>query len=114
MAAPPSSPQDSEPLLVSNLLVAAGLCASRSEALRLIKSGGAYKNNMKVAPPDELIFASDLHHGQYMLLRKGKRHPAVVEFAGEPGGGEVEWVEAMYPPRIEIRPGCIQDHPLCP
>lgn len=101
---PPGLPQDGEPLLVSHALVMTGLCASRSEALRLIKAGGAWKNNAKVTPPDELIFASDLYHGQYLILRRGKRYPAVVKFADEPGEDWwVEWAQVTYPPKIEIR-----------
>jgi tyrosyl-tRNA synthetase len=95
---------DGCPLTVSLALVMTGLCRSRSEALRLIREGGAYKNNERVTPPDELVYEEDLFYGQYMLLRKGKRFPAVVEFtAGDGGYWHVEWVEVSYPPRIEIR-----------
>lgn len=100
-----SSVRDGDPLTVSLALVMAGLCASRSEAMRLIRAGGAYKNNAKVTPPDELIFASDLFHGRWMLLRKGKRHPAVVEFFTDDPDSDwgVEWSEVTLPPEIEIR-----------
>jgi tyrosyl-tRNA synthetase len=104
MAAIPSWMKDGEPLTVSLLLIVTGLCRSHSEALRLIREGGAYLNNVKVTPPDELIFASDLYHGQYMMLRRGKRYPAVVKFADEPGEDWwVEWAQVTYPPKIEIR-----------
>jgi len=101
---PPLSPRDGDPLTVSHLLVMTGLCASRSEALRLIRSGGAWKNNRQVTPPDELVWESDLYHGQYMMLRKGRRYPAVVKFNDEAAQDwAVEWVQVTLPPRIEIR-----------
>ncbi len=46
----------------------AGLCASGSEARRLIEQGGAYINNKKVERFDELIKLED-----NMLLRAGKK-----------------------------------------
>ena len=46
----------------------AGLCASGSEARRLIEQGGAYINNKKVEKFDELIALED-----NMLLRAGKK-----------------------------------------
>ncbi len=44
------------------------LCASGSEARRLIEQGGAYINNKKVEKFDELIKLED-----NMLLRAGKK-----------------------------------------
>lgn len=82
--------REGEPLLVSHLLASTGLAASLSEARRLISSGGIWKNNVKVTPPDELILASDLFHDRFLLLRRGKRYPAVVEFTD---GEEWEWQE---------------------
>jgi tyrosyl-tRNA synthetase len=46
----------------------AGLCASGSEARRLIEQGGAYINNKKVEKFDELVTLED-----NMLLRAGKK-----------------------------------------
>jgi len=46
----------------------AGLCASGSEARRLIEQGGAYINSKKVEKFDELIALED-----NMLLRAGKK-----------------------------------------
>ena len=46
----------------------ASLCASGSEARRLIEQGGAYINNKKVEKFDELIRLED-----NMLLRAGKK-----------------------------------------
>jgi tyrosyl-tRNA synthetase len=72
--------KDGDPLLVSHLLVLTGLCGSRGEASRLIREGGAYLNNRRLTPPDELVFDYDLLHGTWVILRKGKKHVAAVEF----------------------------------
>ena len=88
MTVPPAFVKDGDPLTVSLALVMTGLCKSRSEALRLIREGGAYLNNRKLTPPDELIFASDLFHGRYAILRRGKRNVAAVEFADD---DDAEW-----------------------
>lgn len=74
------------PITASQLFVWSGLCKSRSEALRLIKQGGAYLNNRKLTPPDELLMYDDLLHGRFVILRKGKRDVGAVEFTpGSPG-----------------------------
>jgi tyrosyl-tRNA synthetase len=51
----------------------AGLCASGSEARRLIEQGGAYLNNKKVNKFDELIKTKDLDPSGNVLLRAGKK-----------------------------------------
>lgn len=83
--------KDGSPILVSHLFVLTGLCSSRGEALRLIKEGGAYLNNRKLTPPDELVFDYDLLHGQWVILRKGKKHVAAVEFTVDPVPDERGW-----------------------
>jgi tyrosyl-tRNA synthetase len=44
-----------------------------------VKEGGAYLNNKKVESEDFTPSKSDLLHGKYLLLRKGKRDLAAVE-----------------------------------
>ncbi|ROO84090.1 tyrosyl-tRNA synthetase [Actinocorallia herbida] len=58
---------------VADLLVASGLCASKSEARRAIKQGGAYLNNVKVAGEEAVPETADLLHGRFLVLRRGKR-----------------------------------------
>ena len=83
-----------EPLTASLLLVMTGLVKSRSEALRLIRGGGAYLNNRRLTPPDELVFGTDLLHGRYVILRKGRRHAAAAEFIpGEGADTDCVWSE---------------------
>jgi tyrosyl-tRNA synthetase len=68
---------DLPPLL--ELLVAAGLAASRSEARRTLTEGGIYLNNQRVTDPAAVPSAGDLIHGRWLVLRRGKRQLAAVE-----------------------------------
>ena len=65
-----------------DLLAATGVVDSKSAARRIVKEGGAYLNNKKVESEDFAPSKSDLLHGKYLLLRKGKRDLAAVEVAG--------------------------------
>jgi tyrosyl-tRNA synthetase len=67
-----------EGLRVVELLSATGVCASNGEARRAINQGGIYVNNRRVASVEAVVGVSDLLHGRYLLLRRGKRHPHVV------------------------------------
>jgi tyrosyl-tRNA synthetase len=62
-----------------DLLAATGVVDSKSAARRIVKEGGAYLNNKKVESEDFTPSKSDLLHGKYLLLRKGKRDLAAVE-----------------------------------
>lgn len=61
-----------------DLITATGVIESKSAARRIIKEGGAYLNNKKVASEDFAPSIEDLLHGRYLLLRKGKRELAAV------------------------------------
>ena len=62
-----------------DLLAATGVVDSKSAARRIVKEGGAYLNNEKISGEDFAPSESDLIHGRFMLLRKGKRELAAVE-----------------------------------
>jgi tyrosyl-tRNA synthetase len=62
-----------------DLIVATGVCESKSAARRIIKEGGAYLNNKKITAEDFTPTASDLIAGKFLILRKGKRDLAAVE-----------------------------------
>jgi len=64
-----------------DLIVATGLVESKSAARRIVKEGGAYLNNAKISGEDFAPQSSDLLHGRYLVLRKGKRDLAAVEIA---------------------------------
>jgi tyrosyl-tRNA synthetase len=64
---------------VADLMAAAGLTDSKSAARRAIAAGGAYLNNVKVTDQGTVPQASDLLHGRFLVLRRGKRTVGGVE-----------------------------------
>jgi tyrosyl-tRNA synthetase len=58
---------------VPDLMAAAGIVKSKSEARRAVEGGGAYLNNVKVTDLDLAPVESDLLHGKFLVLRSGKR-----------------------------------------
>ena len=65
--------------LVAGLMVAAGIAPSLSAARRAIAEGGAYLNNKRVSAAEATAMESDLLHGRYLVLRRGKRAVGAVE-----------------------------------
>lgn len=63
------------------VLTETGLSASKSEARRTLKEGGAAINNVKVQGEDAALAESDLLLGKYAVVRRGKKNMAVVEVA---------------------------------
>jgi tyrosyl-tRNA synthetase len=64
---------------VADLMAATGIVASKSAARRAIAEGGAYLNNVKVTDQDSIPLVSDLLHGKFLVLRRGKRTVGGVE-----------------------------------
>jgi tyrosyl-tRNA synthetase len=64
---------------VADLLAATGLVQGRNAARRAIAEGGAYVNNVKVIDQDAVVGPADALGDGLVLLRRGKRHLAVVE-----------------------------------
>jgi tyrosyl-tRNA synthetase len=64
---------------VADLMAEAGISSSKSAARRDISGGGAYLNNVKVPDADFAPQASDLLHGRFLVLRRGKRTIAGVQ-----------------------------------
>ena len=62
-----------------DLLAATGVVDSKSAARRIVKEGGAYLNNEKVASEDFRLEKTHFLCGKYAVLRKGKRDLAAVE-----------------------------------
>jgi tyrosyl-tRNA synthetase len=56
-----------------------GLTPSKSEGTRLVKGGGAYLNNKKIADPTFVISESDLIDGTYLLLSSGKKKRMLIK-----------------------------------
>jgi len=70
---------EGEGVSVTELLATSGLASSRSEAARLIKSGGIYVNNRRVAGERDRLVRSQAIAGQLFLLRKGQRQNHLVK-----------------------------------
>ncbi|MCA2230441.1 tyrosine--tRNA ligase [Nonomuraea aurantiaca] len=62
-----------------DLLADSGLVESKSAARRAVKEGGAYLNNVKITDESYVPEASDLLHGRFMVLRRGKKAVGGVE-----------------------------------
>ena len=62
-------------------MAATGIMASKSAARRAIAEGGAYLNNVRVTDADAVPQPSDLLHGRFLVLRRGKRTVGGVEIA---------------------------------
>ncbi|AYJ33979.1 tyrosine--tRNA ligase [Corynebacterium xerosis] len=67
-----------EPDTAVDLLVASGLAKSKGEARRTIKEGGAYANNERITDEAWVPADSDLLHGKWLVLRRGKKNFAGV------------------------------------
>ncbi len=65
----------------ADLATAAGLLASKGEANRLLKNGGAYLNNEKVVDPGLKIKEEDLIDGEYLLLGAGKKKKTLIKLS---------------------------------
>ncbi len=63
---------------VADLMAAAGIVPSKSAARRAIAEGGAYLNNERVTTEDAAPAVADLLHGEYLVLRRGKRTVGAV------------------------------------
>jgi tyrosyl-tRNA synthetase len=64
---------------VADLFAATGLVASKSAARRAVSEGGAYVNNRRIEDPDAVVGPTDLLHGRWLLLRRGRRSLGAVE-----------------------------------
>jgi len=64
---------------VFELFAEAGIVPSRSAARRAIQEGGAYVNNVKIEDVDAPALESELLHGRWLLLRRGRRTLGAVE-----------------------------------
>ncbi|WP_449278241.1 tyrosine--tRNA ligase [Leucobacter sp. GX24907] len=63
---------------VTQLLVDAGLVQSLGEARRAVAQGGIYVNNVQIEADDRVLEESDLLHGRFAVLRRGKKTLAGV------------------------------------
>ena len=71
--------------LVPELLTAAGVATSKSEAVRLVKGGGISLNGRRLADEKERITAVQALEGRIFVIRKGKRDNYLVRLVGHGG-----------------------------
>ncbi len=69
----------SDPNTILDLLVSSGLCESKGAARRAVKEGGASVNNQRVTAEDWVPADTDFLHGQWLVVRRGKRNFAGVQ-----------------------------------
>ena len=67
-----------EGMTIVELLTSVKLVSSRSEAARLVKSGGIYVNNVRAADERARLTVADAIGGQVIVLRKGRKDQHVV------------------------------------
>jgi tyrosyl-tRNA synthetase len=72
-----------EGVSVADLLVHTKLTPSKSEAMRLLKSGGVYVNNARVAEDKARLRAADAIGGELFVLRKGRKDQHIVRLRRE-------------------------------
>ena len=72
----PSCELDNEEYTITDLLVASGLCASKSEARRLIEQGGVSVDGEKISNPNEIISLAEprkIKKGKKVFLKISKK-----------------------------------------
>lgn len=67
-----------DPNMITDLLVATGLAASKGAAKRNIAEGGVSVNNVRITSEDWAPQPSDFLFGRWLVLRRGKRNVAGV------------------------------------
>ena len=72
--------ESGQPRTIVDLLVASSLADSKGAARRTIKEGGAYVNNERVSDSEWEPSESDLLHGVWLVLRRGKKNFAGAKF----------------------------------
>lgn len=65
-----------------DLVVESGLAPSKGQARRLIKDGGVYMNNVRMADEKAAVALDDFMDGQVLVMRKGRKVYHLVQIAG--------------------------------
>lgn len=69
-------------MAIADLLTETNVVKSKGEARRSIKGGGIYLNNVRVMDENRQVQLADSIEGQFLVLRKGKRHYHLVKVVG--------------------------------
>jgi tyrosyl-tRNA synthetase len=67
-----------EGMALAEMLATVKLVPSKSEAVRLLKSGGVYVNNVRATDERARLTAADAIGGELFILRKGKKDQHIV------------------------------------
>ncbi len=67
---------------IVDLVARTGLAPSKSEARRLVQSGGVYVNNRRASDPQARLTTADAIEGQLFVIRKGQRQNHLVRIEG--------------------------------
>jgi tyrosyl-tRNA synthetase len=70
-------PADGMP--IADLLARVKLAASKSEGMRLVKSGGVYVNNVRITDERRRLTSQDAIRGELLILRKGRKEHHIVK-----------------------------------
>ena len=73
-------PADGMPLV--DMLATVKLVPSKSEAMRLLKSGGVYVNNVRATDERARLTSADAIGGRLFVLRKGRKEQHIVKLRG--------------------------------
>jgi len=68
--------------LVPELLAAAGVASSKSEAVRLVKGGGISLNGRRIADEKQRVTREHAIEGRLFVIRKGKKDNFLVRLVG--------------------------------
>ena len=67
------------PASLIDVMVKVGVCSSKSEARRLIRSGGVAINGEKVVDENYEVHNNEFLYGKYMLLKLGKKRYHLIK-----------------------------------
>ena len=68
-----------------DLVARVQLASSKSEARRLVQSGGVYVNNRRISDPQARLTRDQAIAGRLFVLRKGQREHHLVKLLGPAG-----------------------------
>jgi tyrosyl-tRNA synthetase len=78
----PKSAFEGDGIGLVDLLDSTELAKSKGDARRAIEGGGIYVNNIRAADAAQTVSLSDAIDGQFIVLRKGKKHYHLLQIAG--------------------------------
>jgi len=70
---------------IVDLVARVQLAASKSEARRLVQSGGVYVNNRRIADVNARLLRNDAIGGALFVVRKGQKQNHLVRIQSDPG-----------------------------